>query len=242
VCSYVFLVERVHVVRAPYVGRSQDRIYIGCTLFMIAAFTGVVINAWIHPYTKMYASDGRCHMGIIKKVTIPFLLIDILMDIVLTGVFVYLLRPTIKDNGLSNFPSIFNTKRPCETSPTPPTHRESRKTTVQRSIRKLLRKSIIGALLITVPTVALFFVQYYVVEGKGPAFVCSTICLVDGNTTPIRPSNLNTDIQNSILGLHCCPLAHLWFFGSRERLGAVNTSFAENTEKRSALCNVQRAL
>ncbi|EUC39799.1 hypothetical protein COCMIDRAFT_110541 [Bipolaris oryzae ATCC 44560] len=173
---YIFLVERIHVVRAPYVTRSRDWVYIGSMLFMMTASAGIVINAWLHPYTVMDPKSGRCHTGIQRKVTVPFLIIDIVMDIALTVVFFYLLQPVLKQNGNWSFSTI------CGSSKTRAGIVEiegSRDTPVQRSIRSLLQKSIIGALAITLVTLVLFIIQYFCVEGKGVALVCSTICLVD---------------------------------------------------------------
>lgn len=180
VSSYIFLVERIHVVRAPYVTRRRDWVYIGSMLFMMTASSGIVINAWLHPYTAMDPKTGRCHTGIQRKVTVPFLIIDIVMDIVLTLVFFYLLQPVLKENGNWSFSIIFSSSR---TRAGMVEIEGSRDTAVQRSIRALLQKSIIGALGITIVTLVLFIVQYFFVEGKGVALVCSSICLVDGKTS-----------------------------------------------------------
>ncbi|EMD93695.1 hypothetical protein COCC4DRAFT_208302 [Bipolaris maydis ATCC 48331] len=173
---YIFLVERIHVVRAPFFTRSHDWVYIGSMLFMMTASAGIVINAWLHPYTAMDPKSGRCHTGIQRKVTVPFLIIDIVMDIVLTVVFFYLLQPVLKQNGNWSLPIIFGGSK---TRAGMVELEGSNDTAVQRSIRSLLQKSIIGAFAITIVTLVLFIVQYFFVEGKGVALVCSTICLVD---------------------------------------------------------------
>jgi hypothetical protein len=152
---------------------------------MMVASGGVVINTWLHPYTAMDPKSGRCHTGIQRKVTVPFLIIDILMDVALTLVFFYLLQPVVQQNVNWNIPNIFSSKKSRARMVT---QQGGRETAVQRSIRSLLQKSILGALAITVVTVVLFMVQYYFVEGKGVALVCSSICLVDGETAvvPLR--------------------------------------------------------
>lgn len=187
--------ERIHVVRAPYVSRSHDWVYIGSMLFMMIACGGIVINAWLHPYTAMDLESGRCHMGIPKRVTVPFVIVDVVMDVALTLVFFYLLQPVLKQNGNWKILKFFSCKKARAGIVV---QHEGRDTAVQRSIRSLLQKSIIGALAITVVTVVLFIVQYYSVEGKGVALVCSSICLIDGETNiaPLQRYVL-TDTQYS---------------------------------------------
>lgn len=148
-------------------------------VFMLTASAGIVINAWLHPYTAMDPKSGRCHTGIQRKVTVPFLIIDIVMDVALTLVFFYLLQPVLKQNGNWSLSIIFGSSKARSGMVE---LEGSSDTAVQRSIRSLLQKSIIGAFVITVITLILFIVQYFFVEGKGVALVCSSICLADGKT------------------------------------------------------------
>lgn len=184
--------------------------------FMICACTGVVINAFLHPHTAMEPSDGRCHKGISKRVTIPFLAVDIVMDVVLTGVFVYLLRPFVGGNWLGNISArswhskgssrdeivevgesgapaavVDGGERASGRGPESP---------VQRNIKRLLRKTIVGAFAITIVTVALFMVQYTVGEGgEGVALVCSSICVGDGKSVPCFPPPFPTVTKIEII-------------------------------------------
>ncbi|CAI6339239.1 unnamed protein product [Periconia digitata] len=191
---YIFLVERVHIVRAPYAPtRSGDYIYLGCMAVMFAACGAVVINAFLNPVTNMSPDDGRCHNGIGKRVTIPFLIIDIIMDVILTGVFVYLLHPFVRggwsqtlsvgmsirsssDSGGAGQGSKASAERGGGGS-----RGESRgESAVQRGIRTLLRRTIAGAFAITVVTLGLFVAQYLAGNGgKGVALICSSLCLGD---------------------------------------------------------------
>lgn len=106
----------------------------------------------------------------------PFLIIDIVMDVALTLVFFYLLQPVLKQNGNWSLSIIFGSSKARSGMVE---LEGSSDTAVQRSIRSLLQKSIIGAFVITVITLILFIVQYFFVEGKGVALVCSSICLAD---------------------------------------------------------------
>ncbi|PVH97962.1 hypothetical protein DM02DRAFT_63117 [Periconia macrospinosa] len=202
---YIFLVERIHVARAPFTAsRARDYIYLGCMAFMMLACSGIVVNAFLHAYTAMDPNDGRCHNGINTRVTIPFLTVDIILDFVLTGVFVYLLHPFVggqmgvgqdwrsrlseivtssvwkggKKVRVKSLASNSTSETATEMSTTGAGGRGN--TAVQKSIKRLLLRTIVGAFAITIVTVGLFIVQLTVGDGgEGVALVCSSICLGD---------------------------------------------------------------
>ncbi|OAG12864.1 uncharacterized protein CC84DRAFT_1080632 [Paraphaeosphaeria sporulosa] len=172
---YVFLVERIHVVRAPFVRRSRDWLYLSCLVLMSVSFLAVAINAYLSPIITMEADVGRCHMGIPGKASIPFMSVDIVVDVALTGVFVYLLRPAVKMHGLNKMNHVFKVPK----SQMLGVAKELHDTTVRKNIRTLLWKSLIGSLLIMIPTVA-NMIQFYVMHGRELALVCLALCTIDG--------------------------------------------------------------
>ncbi|KAF2626505.1 hypothetical protein BU25DRAFT_459617 [Macroventuria anomochaeta] len=170
---YIFIVERVHVVRAPFVRRSRDWLYSGCMVMVIASFLGVAINAYLHPIHEMQV-DGRCHMGIPGQASIPFMVIDISVNAALTVVFFYLLRPVVKLHGLNTISGVFGKN----TLKNPNTPQAKKETAVQRNIRILLWKSLIGSMLIMLPTIA-NMVQFYITGGRELALICLALCVAD---------------------------------------------------------------
>ncbi|KAF2447683.1 hypothetical protein P171DRAFT_354953 [Karstenula rhodostoma CBS 690.94] len=171
---YVFLVERIHVVRAPFVRRSRDWLYLSCLVLMSVSFLAVAVNAYLSPIIIMEADDGRCHMGIPGKASIPFMSVDIVVDVVLTSVFIYLLRPVVKMHGLNKTHVVRVPK-----SPILGREEEVHGTAMRKSIRKLLWKSLIGSLLIMIPTIA-NMIQFYIMQGRELALICLTLCTLDG--------------------------------------------------------------
>ncbi|KAH6614981.1 hypothetical protein C7974DRAFT_56898 [Boeremia exigua] len=171
---YAFLVERVHVVRAPFVPRSKDVIYMACLLPAMVMFTGISTNSYFWRVTAMHNDDGRCHFGIQPEASIPILVVNIVTNVSLTGMFFYLLRPVIKVNGLSASlgPS---RKSKVEAVAAQPVQNNS---AVQRNIKTLLRKSIIGAILIELPVLA-NMAQFVVTGGKERGMACLTFCMAD---------------------------------------------------------------
>jgi hypothetical protein len=142
-------------------------------VMVIASFLGVAINAYLKPIIEMQA-DGRCHMGIPGGASIPFMAVDIGVDAALTGVFFYLLRPVIKLYGLNTISGVFGK----DTAKDPHTLQARKETAVQRNIRILLWKSLIGSMLIMLPTIA-NMVQFYITGGRELALVCLALCVAD---------------------------------------------------------------
>lgn len=151
---------------------------------MSVSFFAVAINAYMSPIMIMNSEDGRCHMGIPGKASIPFMSVDVLVEIVLTGVFIYLLQPTVKTGWLSKVSGDF---RATKTSK--PTMEENTYiTAAQRNIINLLRKSLVGSLLIMIPTMV-NMIQLYIMQGRELALVCVTMCILDGRLL-LLPSQL----------------------------------------------------
>ncbi|KAF2014116.1 hypothetical protein BU24DRAFT_349306 [Aaosphaeria arxii CBS 175.79] len=169
---YIFLVERVHVVRAPFVQRRRDWLYWGCMAMVIASFVGVSINAYLHPIIEM-RGDNRCYMGIPGKVSIPFMVVDIAVDVALTGVFFYLLRPLVSFHGIATLDGVFAANRERIVSVA-----GQQETAVQKNIRALLWKSVAGSILIMLPTIA-NMIQFYITKGRELALICLGICVLD---------------------------------------------------------------
>ncbi|KAF1926397.1 uncharacterized protein M421DRAFT_7010 [Didymella exigua CBS 183.55] len=170
---YIFIVERIHAVRAPFVRRTRDWLYWSLMAIVVGSFFGVAINAYLKLIIKMQ-DDGRCHMGIPGQASIPFMVVDISVNAALTGVFFYLLRPVVNLHGLNTISGVFG-KSSVKNRDMPQARKE---TAVQRNIRILLWKSLFGSMLITLPTIA-NMVQFYITGGRELALICLSLCVVD---------------------------------------------------------------
>lgn len=144
---------------------------------MVIIFYGATaLNAYINNIVAMHDSDGRCHFGIQGIVSIPFTVINFFTDIVLTGVFFYLLRPIANAQNLSVTHTTLDGTPSKRTRLAGPGQEE---TPVQRNMRTLLWKSIIGSLLIEIPMAA-NMIQFVVTEGEELGMICLSVCLLDG--------------------------------------------------------------
>lgn len=173
---FLFLVERIRIVRAPFVQRKHDKIYLACLAMVIVLFGPVVIHSYTNPVINMGPSKRRCYFGIRGTASIPILAVNMFIDLVLTGVFFYLLRPVVTS---SSEPSILLAlKSQCDRmEPLMPMN--TNETNVQRNIRTLLWKSIIGSLLIEIPMMA-NMIQFVITKGEELGTICLILCVVEG--------------------------------------------------------------
>jgi hypothetical protein len=171
---YLFLCERVHIVRAPFVRRSKDKVYLACVIPAMLLFAAVSINCLFQRITAMY-SDGRCHFGIGTSASIPGSVINFITNFFLTGVFIYLLRPVVKLNGAGSISAALSWKSKTDEPALQPPSNES---AVQKNIRTLLQKSVLGALLTEIPVVA-NLIQFIITGGAELGMMCLTFCMID---------------------------------------------------------------
>ncbi|KAH4043149.1 hypothetical protein HBH98_231170 [Parastagonospora nodorum] len=169
---YTFMVERIRLVRSPFVKRSKDYIYLSCLAMVLALYGAISVNACIFRYTALQASDGRCHGGIRSIASLPTLCINLFTNVVLTVVFFYLLLPVIKFRVNAPAAGLPNSKKRTFLVAHPD------ETGVQKNIRILMWKSIIGSLLIEVTMLA-NMIQFTLTKGEELGMICFTICMID---------------------------------------------------------------
>jgi hypothetical protein len=178
---FLFLVERIHVVRAPFVQRKHDYIYLTCLAIVITVLGPAIIHTYFNPVTHMGPTGRRCHFGIRGRASIPILAANMFVDLVLTGVFFYLLRPAARPESRST--SSYALKNQGNIIlPLVPT--DTNETTAQRNIRALLWKSIVGSLLIEIPMTA-NMIQFVITRGEELGTICMALCVVEGKLQAI---------------------------------------------------------
>ncbi|KAI0584038.1 hypothetical protein TUN199_05549 [Pyrenophora tritici-repentis] len=92
---YLFLLERVHIVRAPFVDRQRDPIYVVGSLLTIGGFLGIMGYQFVNPMAVISPDDGQCRIGIEPRAAIAIVVLDTVINFGLTGIFVWQIRPTL---------------------------------------------------------------------------------------------------------------------------------------------------
>jgi hypothetical protein len=93
---YLFLLERAHIVRASYMSRYRDPLWLWSTIAVTGSLGASTAAGFIKPIHDISLKDGRCHIGLPRYSSIPLLTCDIIINVFLTLVFVYLMSPLIK--------------------------------------------------------------------------------------------------------------------------------------------------
>ncbi|CZR50412.1 uncharacterized protein PAC_00284 [Phialocephala subalpina] len=96
---YMFLIERAHIIRAPYERRMKDKVWVACMSFLIVGFGAISVTAFMWPNAEVSPLDGKCRIGQPLKVTIPLLTYDIVVNVSLTALFVHFLYPFLAPKG-----------------------------------------------------------------------------------------------------------------------------------------------
>ncbi|KAF2659075.1 hypothetical protein K491DRAFT_592012 [Lophiostoma macrostomum CBS 122681] len=181
---YIFLVERAHVLRAPYIGRAHDWIWLVGMLSIATGFGSIAICGFLWPIADLSVNDGRCRIGLPLKVTMPLLCFDVCINMALTGTFIYLLRPLLQFSGTPdpNTPANRFTKSIRKLFQS-----EDRRSSMDvypenqpflRSIKALLWRSLIGSMLVMLPTVG-NLAALYSLKGRELGWLCLTMCTFD---------------------------------------------------------------
>jgi hypothetical protein len=172
---FIFLVERIHIVRAPFVQRRHDKLYLVCLVTVLVLFGPVIINSYANVVITMGHSNTRCHFGITGRASIPVLAVSTFVDLVLTAVFLYLLRPAIDVHEPS---AVSNLIAKQGNGHFMLARTASKESIPQRNIRTVLWKSIVGSLLIELPMMA-NMIQFVITKGEELGTVCMALCVVE---------------------------------------------------------------
>ncbi|KAF2626168.1 hypothetical protein BU25DRAFT_344289, partial [Macroventuria anomochaeta] len=184
---YVFLLERARVVRAPFVPRLKDRVWLFGMLIICGGFGAIAIVGYMSPIVELSKLDGRCRIGLPPQVSFPLLCFDVVVNFLLTGVFFWLLRPVLDFHGLLKASTWFgsrvtskvkNSVRKREIEMQSALEGASLKSAMNKNIKALLWKCLIGSTLVMLPTVA-NMTQFYIMNSRELGWVCLTICTLD---------------------------------------------------------------
>jgi len=205
---YIFMQERIHTIRAAEYTRLKDKPYIIGMVIIMTGSIAIVIYAMYTAQAHVSASSsnsGTCRIGLTPVAAGLLLGWDLTMNIWLTLLFVSLLLPTLRaraqlgnTTSMSAFtrhlvlPSIkaptplvsMLSRSPSPTSPPADPEPEVELQIVQsaspivESLERLIRKSLLGVLLIVIPT-TVNLVQFIRMDMLESGFQCFLTCLLD---------------------------------------------------------------
>lgn len=180
-CRYLILVERLHALRAPYMSRSRDWLWVSSNLIILVSFGVIAIVGFLRPIAYIAPEDGRCRIGLQRYVAVPLLSVDALVNILLTFIFVHLLGPLINSNNSKRFSAsriatCFTGC--CGASDKLKVNLHTGNQRTAKKIERLLWRTFIGSTLVMLPTVA-NLIQIAIFQGEF-AWLCLALCTIDG--------------------------------------------------------------
>jgi hypothetical protein len=135
------------------------------------------------PHSSISMHDGHCRIGSGMIPSYITFSADIVINIGLTGVFVWLILPVIKNQSRGPVAVLDETLRPPARNPfalrgvlSSNAEKDDR---LSLSVKKVLRRNIIGSAL-TFTAGAINLIIYFVDATSQIAYVCYTLCIIDG--------------------------------------------------------------
>lgn len=153
-------------------------------LFLIVGFGAVSVTAFMWPNAEVSPLDAKCRIGQPLKVTIPLLTYDIVVNVSLTVLFVHFLYPFLapKGNIISLVQSLSSLNFGQQKSP----NRSSNHDRVTGRLRRLVVKTVVGGVLVMIPTVA-NLTGVLITRGREQGWMCLTLCSLDGKSRCSSP-------------------------------------------------------
>jgi hypothetical protein len=99
---YLFLLERVHIVRAPFASRGHDVVWLAGFCFIFMGFGGLTTYEAITAHSGLSLEDGLCRVGLVPYMAFEFMGVDTFISVALTGIFIWLLRPVLNSRANPN--------------------------------------------------------------------------------------------------------------------------------------------
>jgi len=176
VLMYLFLVERVYVVRRRRHSRRGDRLYLVNLAIVILGFGCIAVFSFIFPVAERSLTDRKCRIGLPFKITLPLLIYDVMINVYLTAHFVYFARPQMMKWSPKALFRPDNRVRvdPGSSSGRPSTGTRRRDTTLRRLAERTL-KGMCVMLLATIINLAILFHM----RGREQYWMCFMFCTMD---------------------------------------------------------------
>ncbi|KAH7394967.1 hypothetical protein DE146DRAFT_658795 [Phaeosphaeria sp. MPI-PUGE-AT-0046c] len=182
VLLYIFYLERIHIARLPVIHvRRRDPIWIA-GMVVIVAFGGMALWCIATPHAGISVHDGHCRIGSDMIPSYTTFSADIVINIGLTGVFVWLILPVLRNQARGSTIVMVEVSQPPARNPSALrgvlSNNTERDDHLSLSVKKMLRRNIIGSAL-TFVAGAVNLVIYFVDATSQIAYVCYTLCIVD---------------------------------------------------------------
>ncbi|KAF2627623.1 hypothetical protein BU25DRAFT_303082, partial [Macroventuria anomochaeta] len=186
IALYLFLLERVHIVRAPFIDRVRDPVWVIGAILTVGGFAAIMGYEFVAPRADLSRVDGICRIGIHPDSGIAVIALDTTINVALTGIFIWQLRPTLGwivpwPSSRASNSSTESTKRSfldLFRRQSDDQERSSARATSQRNLKVMLFRNVVGSSLLLCATItnnAIFLTWPFATHSHA----CQLMCLTD---------------------------------------------------------------
>jgi hypothetical protein len=177
----LFLLERVRIIRAPFLERSRDYIWIIGAIITICGYAGLAAFQFIAPRAALSRADGICRIGIQPAAAETMIVFDIALNITLTGIFIWQLRKSFSALIKRSPKKVGQRRRSAWQHGLSSTGISSS----ENNLRLMLIRNLVGCVLLMINTIvnkATFLTKDFAMM----AHACLLMCLTDSMSTLSR--------------------------------------------------------
>ena len=178
---YLFLLERVHIVRAPFIDRIKDLVWVVGAVLTVIGWAAIIACEYIAPRAELSRVDGICRIGIRPDSAIAVIVLDTVVNVALAAIFIWQLRPALgsithrqtSGTGTSqrSLLNIFRTN-------TDEGGRTTARVNSARNVKAMLLRNVVGSCLLLCAQIAnnvIFLTWPFATHSH----VCQLMCLTD---------------------------------------------------------------
>lgn len=203
---YLFLLERVHIVRAPFVDRAKDPVWVFGAVLTVIGWVAVTAYEYVRPRADLSRVDGICRIGIQPDSAVAVIVLDTTVNVALAAIFIWQLQPTL--SSMVNRESYGSSKvsagalsRSCLNIFTTNTDddRNTARADSARNLKAMLWRNVVGSCLLLFAQVAnntLFLAWPFALH----SYVCQLMCLTDSKPERYQARS-NTLTITVVLGM-----------------------------------------
>ena len=180
------MLERIHIVRAPFIDRVRDPVWVAGSILTVGGFAGIMGYQFVSPRAELSRVDGICRIGILPGSGIAVIVLDTSINVALTFIFIWQLRPVLGSltpwrlshehnsaSGLTkqSYLDIIRRRRDDQ-------EQRSSWNTSQRNLKIMLYRNVIGSSLLLCATIAnnaIFLAWSF----ASHSHACQLMCLTD---------------------------------------------------------------
>jgi hypothetical protein len=175
-------------VRAPFVERKRDVIWIGGTILTICGYLGIMGFEFVAPEADLSRVNGNCRIGVQPEAAVGVTILDTVFNVVLTVIFIWQLRPAMTLNAHRSSSHVNNPMRnrwatsTCRLLSLKKHHLgRSGRTSAENSFRAMVMRNLAGSVLLLLNTIVpkVIFLEWKFARW---AHACSLLCLTDSKS------------------------------------------------------------